>query len=574
MKYFKVYLLMTMVLGLFTFVSCGDDDEPTITGDTVPVSSFQLALDAVDFNTVAFTNFSQDADTYLWDFGDGNSSRDENPTHTYAAPGDYTVTLTASNSFASHTSTKMVTISDPNAEVKKLTGETSKVWKLSRNVEGMEYPLQVGPDSRTEIWWAYGLSDPIGARPCLMEEEYIFNIDGTYTYDAKGSVFADFGIWSEEVQGQCIDETQTDLMVGPNDEDLSAWASGDFTYNFDPTAGTLTVNGLGAHIGLPKVGTNGEFGTPQGSVEYTVTMLETEGSVDKLVLETTIDGGYWQFFLVSYDNPADEPALPGAPPTSAFGHVVDGNTVTFTNNSVSADSYVWDFGDGTTSMEENPTHTYSMDGTYTVTLTATNGDGSTTNSVNVIISSNAFTASSLHGDGSKSWTLIPAANALAVGSSKGSGEWFATTAEDVVVRGCAFDDTYTFDNMGAFDYNTNGDMWGEVYMGIDPEGCISEDMLPDGAAAWGSGNHTYTITEGDGDIPAFLTVTGTGAYIGLAKAYNGGEYVSGPPVDSGSVTYEVLSYVNDGMSETLVLTLDISADETGGAYWTFTLVSQ
>lgn len=44
-----------------------------------------------------FQNMSQQADSYLWEFGDGTVSVEENPTHTYAAPGDYEVTLTCSN---------------------------------------------------------------------------------------------------------------------------------------------------------------------------------------------------------------------------------------------------------------------------------------------------------------------------------------------------------------------------------------------------------------------------------------------------------------------------------------------
>jgi Zn-dependent metalloprotease len=46
-------------------------------------------------------------------------------------------------------------------------------------------------------------------------------------------------------------------------------------------------------------------------------------------------------------------------------------TVSFTNFSVNATSYLWNFGDGITSTEANPTHIYSVAGTYTITLTAT-----------------------------------------------------------------------------------------------------------------------------------------------------------------------------------------------------------
>jgi PKD repeat protein len=47
--------------------------------------------------TVQFTNTSINCTDFEWDFGDGNMSTDENPTHTYANPGDYTVILLCSN---------------------------------------------------------------------------------------------------------------------------------------------------------------------------------------------------------------------------------------------------------------------------------------------------------------------------------------------------------------------------------------------------------------------------------------------------------------------------------------------
>ncbi len=48
--------------------------------------------------TITFTNLTQNADTYLWDFGDGNTSTAENPTYAYSTPGTYTVELVATNS--------------------------------------------------------------------------------------------------------------------------------------------------------------------------------------------------------------------------------------------------------------------------------------------------------------------------------------------------------------------------------------------------------------------------------------------------------------------------------------------
>lgn len=67
----------------------------------VPVSSFNSTFNPAN-NTVEFTNTSLDGVSYLWDFGDGNSSILENPVHTYAAIGYYDVTLTTTNSCGDH----------------------------------------------------------------------------------------------------------------------------------------------------------------------------------------------------------------------------------------------------------------------------------------------------------------------------------------------------------------------------------------------------------------------------------------------------------------------------------------
>jgi PKD repeat protein len=47
----------------------------------------------------------------------------------------------------------------------------------------------------------------------------------------------------------------------------------------------------------------------------------------------------------------------------------------FYNNSINAIEYIWDFGDGSTSTEENPTHTYLTPGNYTLTLYVSSAEG-------------------------------------------------------------------------------------------------------------------------------------------------------------------------------------------------------
>jgi len=61
-----------------------------------PTANFSISPDGTDPNTIDFLNNSAMATNYSWDFGDGSeSSDDENPTHTYASSGTYTVSLSA-----------------------------------------------------------------------------------------------------------------------------------------------------------------------------------------------------------------------------------------------------------------------------------------------------------------------------------------------------------------------------------------------------------------------------------------------------------------------------------------------
>lgn len=59
---------------------------------------------------VGFTNTSQFATSWLWNFGDGTTSNVQNPGHIYKAPGTYTASLTASNAGSSTSTTKIITV--------------------------------------------------------------------------------------------------------------------------------------------------------------------------------------------------------------------------------------------------------------------------------------------------------------------------------------------------------------------------------------------------------------------------------------------------------------------------------
>lgn len=77
---------------------CKNNATAEVTSYPAPLPAFNFTENSLNVN---FTNTSLNADTYLWNFGDGQSSNLENPTHQYNSEGVYYISLTASNPFCS-----------------------------------------------------------------------------------------------------------------------------------------------------------------------------------------------------------------------------------------------------------------------------------------------------------------------------------------------------------------------------------------------------------------------------------------------------------------------------------------
>ena len=173
-----------------------------------------------------------------------------------------------------------------------------------------------------------------------------------------------------------------------------------------------------------------------------------------------------------------------------FSYVVDGNTVTFTNSTSNATSYVWEFGDGGVSSQGDPVHTYGMDGNYEVSLTAYDDAGESDNiTQTVTISSAAFTAGTLSSPTGKTWMLDGEASYY-VGPCLGCNNWWGgIDAAGVIERACQLDDQWVFYDDGTMEHITDGVIWAEDYLGFAGE-CIDETELTPPLDVYGAPERT------------------------------------------------------------------------------------
>ncbi len=570
--------LILLVFSLGVISSCKKDKDLEV------ISGFTYTIDQTEFTKVIFKNASENFTTLAWDFGDGTTSTEENPEHTYANIGEYTVTLTAThkNGKDKDVSSQKITLTDPNAQLTALVGITSKTWKLLRTTNNNTWPLEVGPIDRSSVWWGLGRdNDDIIKRSCTMNDEWTFSRDGAMTYNSNGDFWAEGGVFLDP--NSCKPSDAANLK-GEDGSDYSAF--GDGTHAFRISGTQLTVIGKGAFIGLQKIGTDFEVKAPQDSVTYDIVKLDDSGSVDTLIIESkykfgpgsTQDEAYWKVVLVHYEDPGQEP------PVAGFDVEVSGSTVTLTNLSYDATGYNWDFGDGATSTAESPTHTYTNSGIFTIKLTATRGSASAEYSKQVTISGEV-TADDLMGG---SWRIRNAANSIYVGPGLNDPSWWQVPANflDGSSTGpddwsCITNDEFIFSAGGVYTYKTNGDARNDGYMG-SPNGCWTDaEVAASGnGAAFGSGVHSWSFTPASSSPSGnpLLTVTNgaTGAaFVGFYKGYYGGENADGANPPNGGSTfnqYEIMSYVNDGTTETLTISVDISPGHDASTAWTMVLV--
>ncbi|MEL6191098.1 MAG: PKD domain-containing protein [Bacteroidota bacterium] len=295
-------------------------------------------------HTVDFTDNSIGAVSWQWDFGDGNTSNAQNPTHTYLAGGNYTVSLTATNTdgcSATETKTSFVRITRPQADF--IAGpRTNGCIPLTVNFTDISTAIE---PINTYIWNFGDGTTGTGANP-------------SHTYTTEGQFNVSLTIIT---QNGCRDtivypaliEAGIRPVVDFNANPRVSCSGNPIDFTDQSSTGTswswIYGDGQGSFVQSPTY-------TYQDTGIFDVTLIvENFGCYDTLTRDSfiTIIGPISDFEMTP-DQACEIPA-----------------TITFTDQSISADQWLWDFGDGNTSTQQNPIHTYTAAGLYRVELLVT-----------------------------------------------------------------------------------------------------------------------------------------------------------------------------------------------------------
>jgi PKD repeat protein len=315
---------------------------------------------------VNFTDSSTNVPTsWAWNFGDpgsgpNNVSTLQNPSHTYSTVGTFTVSLTSTNAGGSDNETKTnYIVATPPPPVANFSGvPTSGVLPLVVNF--------TDSSSNTPTSWSWDFGDPpsgVNNTSTAQNPSHTYNISGLYTV-----------ILTATNGGGSDNETKTNYITvtaPPGQADFTAI----------PISGNAPLNIQFVDLsGNSPTSWLWDFGDPASDSENTAIIqnpshVYVNPGVYSITLTATGPDGSQVKTRHNYITVLISPPIADFSFTPIVGFVP--LTVTFANESTNSPvSFLWDFGDGATSVEVSPTHIYTEAGIFNVTLTATNTAGS------------------------------------------------------------------------------------------------------------------------------------------------------------------------------------------------------
>ncbi|RIA09082.1 hypothetical protein OE09_0910 [Flavobacteriaceae bacterium MAR_2010_72] len=158
------------------------------------------------------------------------------------------------------------------------------IWKLAPEAGA----LKVGPTRYDGSWWSNSLAD-VTTRACLFDDEYVFNLDGSFQN------IQDAETWLEPWQG--FNPEQCGSPVAPHN------GSNPASFVYDAGANTITLNGVGAYLGIAKVTSTGELSSPgeaPASITYDISLQDNNNT---MIVDVNLGWGYWTFKLVRHVPP-------------------------------------------------------------------------------------------------------------------------------------------------------------------------------------------------------------------------------------------------------------------------------
>ncbi|MGB3459259.1 MAG: PKD domain-containing protein [Halobacteriota archaeon] len=304
-------------------------------------------------------SYDQDGDiaSYAWDFGDGNTSSEERPTHTYAQNGTYTITLNVTDDDgATDINTTTATIDDTESTADFFGIPTSGLKQLTVNFTDNSTSY----DGFTTWEWDFG----DGGNSSDQNPTHLYANAGLYNVT----------LTAYEADGDSDTETKEDyIIVTEENQPPVADPNGPYT---DKEGVAIAFNGSGSYDPDGDIASYAwDFGDGNTSSEESPTHTYAQNGTYTVSLNVTDDDGATDINTTTATIDDTEPTADFfGIPTSGLKPL----TVNFTDNSTTYDGFTtweWDFGDGNTSSEQDPTHLYANAGFYNVTLTVYEADG-------------------------------------------------------------------------------------------------------------------------------------------------------------------------------------------------------
>ena len=324
---------------------------------------------AVTFSGAGSTDGNGLALTYLWNFGDGSTGSGVAPTHTYAASGTYTVTLTVSDSKLTGTPvTTLAVIAAVTAQppVANPGGPYSGTAGTAGTFSGAG-STDPGGLALTYMWSFGDGGTGAGVAPT-----HTYLAAGTYTVSltVKDSVASSTTVTTSAVIAAVAVQAPVAHAGGPYTGGSSFPVIFNSAGSFDP------ANASAGALALSFAWSFGDGGTSAGpSPVHTY----TTGGTYTVVLTVTKSGGATATATttatISNDTPtAGTPkSVPGGPYSGTVGTAVNFSGLGSSDPNSVVLTYAWDFGDGNSGSGASLTHTYTAAGTYSVVLTVNNG---------------------------------------------------------------------------------------------------------------------------------------------------------------------------------------------------------